>query len=123
MAKTLDQLKREAARLQEQIAFIEASEAKYAQVAVEIRQVVRDRGLELAEVLRHLSPTVQRPPRGLDPKKEPASRDKSGAMPVKGTTYHHRSVPEDWTCAGNRTPNVWLDIVRKGATWKSLEAK
>lgn len=125
MAKSLEQLRKEAAKLQEQIAFREASEQKYINMATQVKKACTEAGFTLEELLPYLQPEKKpRAPRGSGTPKVVASLDKSGAKPVAGATYHHSSMPEDLVYAGKRVPNAWLALIKdKGLTWESLKVK
>jgi hypothetical protein len=124
MAKSLEQLKREAEKLQKQIAFIEQSDGKTQQLADQIRKVVKDSGLELEDVLAKLKgPAKKRAARGTAAKKTPQSQDKTGAKPEVGSTYKHSSWPEPWTAQGKRAPKYVIATIQSGKTWASLGTK
>lgn len=122
MAKSLDQMKREAAKLQERIAFLEESEGKIIELAGQIRQAVKDAGLELADVIRHLKEPKTRAPRGTKEKK-PESEDRTGAKPEVNVIYKHSSWPEAWTATGKRAPKHVIATIADGKTWAQLRAR
>jgi hypothetical protein len=125
MAKSLEQLRREAAKLQEQIEFREKSEQKYINMAEQVKKACTEAGFTLAELLPYLQPEKKpRAPRGTAAPKVVLSLDKEGKKPEKGVTYHHSSMPEDLVYAGTRVPNAWLELIKnKGVTWESLKVK
>ncbi len=125
--KSLEQLKRDAAKLQERIAFIEQSEVKYVAMADRIKSMILESGLDPLRVVKMLTgaPKTRAAP-AAGAKKTPESLDLTGAMPERGRTYKHSSWPEPWTATGKRTPkHVLHSISMKGhsKTWQQLLAK
>lgn len=125
--RSLEQLKKDAAKLQERIAFIEQSEEKYMAMAERIKSMIIESGLDPVRVIKLLTgaPKTRAAP-GSQVKKAPESADATGAMPERGKTYKHSSWPEPWTATGKRTPkHVRYSISAKGhnKTWQQLVAK
>ena len=123
MAKSLDQMKREAEKLQERIAFLEQSQGKIVQYAEAMRAAIREAGFEVEDVIRHLHVKKTRAARGSAPKKVPESQDSSGARPEAGLTYKHSSWPDPWTSHGKRAPKYVIASLQSGKTWKQLVAR
>lgn len=123
MAKSLEQLKREAAKLQEKIETLEQSEGKIVQYAKTMRLAIQDAGFEVADVIKHLQEPKNRAPKGSKPKTKPESEDVAGMRPERGTTYKHSSWPEPWTATGKRSPKHVVASIQSGKTWKQLLAK
>ena len=126
MAKTTDieKMKLQVAKLQEAIAFQEATQSKFISIAAAIKKQVADAGLDLADVLPHLkAPRKARAAKGTAVKKAPESLDSDGKMPTRGTTYKHSSWPSTWTAEGKRTPGHVLKTVKGGKTWVELKVK
>lgn len=122
MAKTLDQLKREAEKLQERITFLEQTEGKIVQYADAMRAAIKEAGFEINDVIKHLKVSA-RAPRGSKPAVKSESEDSSGARPERGTTYKHSSWPAPWTPTGKRAPKHVIASIRSGKTWKQLLSK
>ncbi|NKI94744.1 H-NS family nucleoid-associated regulatory protein [Rhizobacter sp. SG703] len=120
MAKSLDQLRREAEKLQKQIAFLEQSENKIVEYVAQMRQAIKEAGFDVADVIKHLQEKKTRAPRGTAEKKVPESQDTNGAKPEAGVTYKHSSWPEPWTSAGKRAPKYVIATIKSGKTWKQL---
>jgi hypothetical protein len=120
MAKSLEQLKREAEKLQRQIDFLEQSENKIVEYAAQMRAAIREAGFDVADVIKHLQEKKPRAPRGAAEKKIPESQDSNGAKPEAGVTYKHSSWPEPWTSAGKRAPKYVIATIKSGKTWKQL---
>lgn len=123
MAKSLEQLKKEANKLQEQITFLEKSQEKIVQYADAMRAAIREAGFEVEDVIKHLQGPKIRAPRGSMPKTKPESEDSTGTRPERGTTYKHSSWPEPWIATGKRAPKHVIASIRSGKTWKQLVAK
>jgi len=124
MAKSLDQLKKEAAKLQQQIDFLQQTEHKIVEYASQMRAAIREAGFEVEEVIKHLQVKSVRKPRGeAVPKKKPESEDSTGAKPEVGTTYKHSSWPEPWTAQGKRAPKYVVEAIKSGKIWKQLVQK
>lgn len=123
MAKSLEQLKKEAEKLQERIAFLEQSEGKIVEYAAAMKAAIRGAGFEVADVIRHLQEKKTRAARGSKVKTKPESEDSTGAKPERGVTYKHSSWPEPWTATGKRSPKHVIASIQSGKTWKQLVAK
>jgi hypothetical protein len=123
MAKSLAQLKKEAEKLQAQIAFLEASQSKIVDYVEQMRKAIKDAGFEVADVIKHLQEKKTRAARGTAEKKVPESQDSSGSKPETGVTYKHSSWPEPWTASGKRAPKYVIASIKTGKTWKQLVAK
>src|SRR5258708_3873631 len=100
MAKSLEQLKKEAAKLAAQIEFLEKSEGKIVEYAAAMKAAIREAGFEVADVIKHLQDKKTRVARGSKVETKPESQDSTGAMPERGVTYKHSSWPQPWTASG-----------------------
>jgi hypothetical protein len=120
MAKSLEQLRKEAEKLQKQIEFLEQSENKIVQYVAQMRLAIKEAGFDVADVVKHLQDKKIRTPRGSAEKKIPESQDSNGAKPETGVTYKHSSWPEPWTSSGKRAPKYVIATIKSGRTWKQL---
>ena len=112
------------AELLEKIEFLAKSEQKIITLADQIKQVIKDSGFTMEELLPHLkAPFKVRAARGTAEKKVPESQDGSGNKPESGTTYKDKSWPEPWTASGKRAPKYVIATIKSGKTWASLKQK
>lgn len=124
MAKSIEQLKKEAARLQELIAFREASESKIVEYVAQMKAAIREAGFEVTDVAKLLIGPKPRAARGTaTPRNKSESEDSTGAKPERGATYKHSSWPEPWTAQGKRAPKHVVASIKSGKNWKSLVAR
>lgn len=121
--KTLEQLKKDAAKLHQQIAFLEESEGKIVEYAKQAKAAIIAAGFDVADVIKHLQEPKTRAKRGTAVKKVPESQDSSGAVPERGVTYKSSQWPEPWTASGKRAPKHVIATIKSGKLWKQLMQK